>query len=430
MDGTVRMWDLTLPNPSDSGIIRRAHGFKAQQASLSTDLHWLVSWNGPGGILQRSCLGGPADDKPLPITGRLDVMKISNDDHLLATISSGDPRENRTTLTLWDLETAAGIATKEGVSAVDLIDGGENFRLVSGGAADGKVKFWARGPAGLSPEPERVVDVYRKERLLPNYKDPRILAIAVTPGQKRLVVSDSDEGSHLCDLSAASSECRRLKDRFYLTFARLSPDGRWLLALARDGSARALDLQGKSPEFKNLLVRGAVTAVVFGQKNQLFLGTSDGAVSWYDLGRVSSFDRPMPPLALLMDRDSPISSLALSPDEGSLAVGSVHSTVRFWNVSKEPEWRPDHSITLFNSMHLPVGDHDEVILKVLFSKEGRGLVAVSETGVVRWWDLPVKALLEQAEATAGRNMSTKEWNEALPDVRCPKTFRDLPEGFQ
>jgi len=59
---------------------------------------------------------------------------------------------------------------------------------------------------------------------------------------------------------------------------------------------------------------------------------------------------------------------------------------------------------------------------------GRTVVTVTEGAGVRRWTVDSERLLEHACALAGRNLTSEEWHQALPDRPYERTCPDHPEG--
>ena len=175
-----------------------------------------------------------------------------------------------------------------------------------------------------------------------------------------------------------------------------SPDGRSLAAETGFG-ADVLDARS-GRLVKSVEIEGASRSVAFSPDGtRLVIGSTDGTVRFFSTDDWSGMG---PPFEAHSGR---VISLAFSPDGRVLATAGADGTVALWDVStRKPIGTP---------LTLEPGAYASAV----FSPDGSRLFAVSTGGEGLRLDASPEAWKRHACLVAGRDLSAREWEDALPD---------------
>jgi WD40 repeat protein len=284
--------------------------------------------------------------------------------------------------------------------------------------------------------------------------------VAISPDDRTLAAADAGGAVTLWDI-ARGRRVGRLAPEFegtnfseftfdHIAFAR---DGRTLALAGGDSTVRLWDVKRQRPLGESLRGHTAsVTGVAFSPDGRTLASAgADKTVRLWDVEDHRQLGAP------LRGHTDAVSSVAFSPDGHRLASGSQDRTLRLWDIRSGSMSGP------------PLGGHTEGLVSAVFSPDGRTLASSSNDGTVRLWDVERRRLLgaplpaavvgnvtfsqdgrmlaysadedialiprfwwndiTQARArlcsAAGRNLSSGEWREFLPDEpyrrTCPRS---------
>ncbi len=221
-------------------------------------------------------------------------------------------------------------------------------------AADGSSRRVVRGHEG------NIIDVL----FTPNGKR------ALSVGDGKVIVWDPDRATELAELPGPAGRVQG---------AQVSPDGTTLYTAAIGGELLAWDLTGKrsfgrsaslgaarpccdplSPHAPPLAVSGD------GSRFAVPIGTSTvGVFSTGTLRRVATFT--------ITPRGDPITALAWSPANATLAVGAYGGLVQLWRIGSPP-----HFVLSLPGLEPAIGMH-EAIQSLAFSPDGTQLAATAKS---------------------------------------------------
>jgi WD40 repeat protein/DNA-binding SARP family transcriptional activator len=175
-----------------------------------------------------------------------------------------------------------------------------------------------------------------------------------------------------------------------------SPDGRWLVAETGFGADVLDSRSGRL--VKSVETEGASRSVAFSPDgSRLVIGSADGTIHFFSTDDWRVMGRPFEA------HTARVTSLDFSPDGRVLATAGADGTVALWDVAtRKPIGTP---LTL----------EPEAYASAVFSPDGSHLFAVSTGGEGVRLDASPDAWKRHACLVAGRDLSAREWEDALPD---------------
>jgi WD domain, G-beta repeat len=179
-----------------------------------------------------------------------------------------------------------------------------------------------------------------------------------------------------------------------------SPDGKYLAAADGNHIAYIWDVSGTTPLLFAQLhdpQNTDIASVVFGPHDALFTADlNDGAYEWNISTQLisSSFITAESPYVAL-------DSMAISPDDHTLALGYSSGTIRLWNIAD------DRAIAT-----LPAQADQPVTSLAFGGQDGDTLAAGSDNGRTYLWDLVADSLAATLSSGAGQQVEIVTFNPA------------------
>ena len=425
-DGSVRILDLrtgrarTLSGRHEDRV--QGLEFSADGRTLATksDDGRVLLWDVRSGAVRETLTGhtgaipsivGSADGRTL-YTGGLDdriiVWDIRGDRRLARSFQAHPFRPPGTS----EYPPALAISPSGRIVAAGRPDGGvslydpqsmrhlRDLPGIEAGAAQ-VVEFSPDGRAiavtgdGGAVEMRDVATGRRLRRPLPGLGAPA-QAMGFSPDGGRLAVADVNGNLRMLEVrTGAVRRAPRLPPfPAHLTF---SPDGETLaIALDRNGTqlldGRSLRVIARLPGRPG----AGGTSVRFAPDGRLLAVTGgDGSTQFWDVAARRRVGAP------LRGHEDLVTDAEFSPDGRMLATSGVDGTVILWDLP---------SRRALGTLPGPAS-----WTAVRFTRDGRRIFVLRETGVIQRWEVSPEAWSRHACRVAGRELTHAEWDEFVPD---------------
>jgi|GEM_PF-475814 len=356
VDGTVRVWDMTQPDPTQTAMVLHVPNSVAAVA-FSPDGRWLAASTGDLGF----------DPFLAGVAGMLDMFFQMRDRFLGGKFDAN----NVNTAYLWDLNAPEGQSPivlsghKERISQLAF---SPDNRWLATGSLDSTIRLY--NMAALTTTQPIILQGHKAN----------VVALTISADSRWLVSGSMDTTARLWDLTApdiASSSVVLPGHTSDVAHLAITPDGHWLVTASWDKTARLWDLTAPDPVSTSTVIaqhKKPITALAVSPDGR-WVATGgyvdDNTVHLWDLAA----RQPMTDSIVLRGHERTVSGLAFSPDSRWLVSASMDSTLRAWNVSSSD---PAASVRVIRGQ-------DSANYAVSISPDGRWLVAGSEDGNVRRW---------------------------------------------
>jgi WD40 repeat protein len=389
LDGSARLWNVQQADAEP--IVLRGHESPLNALAFSSDSRQLATGAMDGGAR----LWNLAQLSVLPAlrghTKPISALAFSADSRTLATTSED------TTVRVWNLsQPSAALVFTSGEEFVRVVAFSPDDRRLAVGA-NTTVHIWDLSRPTATP-------------LVLEDHQATVLSLIFSADSRTLTSADATGQLLQWDLSAPQPEPVELHPagEEVLTLA-LSADLRYLATDTISNTIRIWDLGQPTAVPRELPGHeGAIKALAFSPSGRLASGGQDRRVWLWDLNNLAA--RP----TQLRGHTDMINALAFSPDGRRLISGALDQTARLWNLDN----LTDEPVVLQG--------HTQPLLAAVFSPDGQSVATGALDDTARLWRLPDDQLLALACATAGRNLTWDEWQQAFKDLPYRKTCPNLP----
>ncbi len=251
-----------------------------------------------------------------------------------------------------------------------------------------------------------------------------VIAVAFSPNGKTIVTGERGRAARLWDIASGKPIGLPLQHRNRVIAVAFSPDGKTVVTGSRDRSARLWDAATGLPIGEPMVHPTYVTSVAFSPDSKIIVtgsgllppitdahtGSTGGSVGLWDAATGEPLARPL-------EYQSPVHTVAFSPDGETILVGSSDGRARLWDAAtglhigrplehEHPEVRsvafsPDGKTVLTGNLDgraqlwdaatgLPIGkplQHQSGISSVAFSPDGKSVGTGSGDKTARLWDV-------------------------------------------
>ena len=297
-------------------------------------------------------------------------------------------------ISIWDLKTGRELRTiGVGGSPISSFDLTADGSAIAAGRDNGLATAWdvTTGEELFSTQHHaEVVDVEWSQ-------DGEHLVTATWPGPIRILDTTGDV-------------VRRLDEEgnIYITSARFSPDGRFVVTAVRPGLGGAQDFRQTIWDWEHGKVVGSIDPGA--GRNDTYLAVFDPtgrliATNGSDFPRIWDVETGRSAV-VLATRPSDLSDIVFSPDGSRLAMGGADGIVRLYDATS-------------GEQVLALRGHEGAVARLAFSPDGTKLASESLDGTVRIWALDLDDLLEIARQQVTRTLTDEECRQYLHLDACP-----------
>ncbi len=191
----------------------------------------------------------------------------------------------------------------------------------------------------------------------------------ISPDGRFVLKIGKDHTARVYDVQSGEPVTPPLAHRGEITYAAFSPDGCRVVTTSIDQTARVWDAQSGAPAGLPLQHASGIEFADFNPDGRRLVTASDDNTA--RIWDIASGELLVPPLK----HDGTVVQARFSPDGGRVATGSLDQTARVWDAESGQTLTP------------PL-QHPWAVRHVHFSPDGRNLLTTGPSGAVWSWDLP------------------------------------------
>ena len=244
--------------------------------------------------------------------------------------------------------------------------------------------------------------------------DSDVSSVAFSPDRKYVVSGSWDHTARVWEASTGKEIARMTYDGD-VTYVVFSPDGKYVVSGSWNNARMWNSSTGKETVRLSVNIDGYDSRIFFSLDGRylVYRGCDVRDVYYTCLqGSFRVWNSITGQEIAFKFHDDKVRSTALSPDDKYIASGwcdqrdnslsCIHGSARIWNVDTGRE-----------IAHV---DHDDLVISVAFSPDGKYVVSESDDGIIRVWMHCPEDLIFDACSRVTRNLTRAEWKQYIGDA--------------